>query len=48
MNIRKFWPWDLDQEVEIYENPSWDMPGLRRSGRKDSQKAGKGPVEKKK
>ncbi len=28
--IRQFWPFDDDQEVEIYESPSWDMPGLKR------------------
>ena len=28
--IGKFWPFDYDQEVEIYESPSWDMPGLRK------------------
>ena len=26
----KFWPFALDSEVEIYENPSWDLPGLKR------------------
>ena len=29
---RRFWPLDYDQEVEIYENPSWDLPGLKRYG----------------
>ncbi len=27
----KFWPLDYDREDEIYENPSWDLPGLRRT-----------------
>ncbi len=27
-SIRNFWPWEF-QELEIYENPSWDLPGLR-------------------
>jgi hypothetical protein len=27
----KFWPLDYEREDEIYENPSWDLPGLRRS-----------------
>jgi hypothetical protein len=27
---RKFWPLDYDPEVEIYENPSWDLPGYKR------------------
>jgi hypothetical protein len=31
---RKFWPLDFDQEVAIYENLSWDLPGLKRSGRR--------------
>ncbi len=25
----KFWPLDYDPEGEIYENPSWDLPGMR-------------------
>ena len=28
---RKFWPLDFDPEVAIYENLSWDMPGLKRA-----------------
>ncbi len=35
---RKFWPLDFDPEVEIYENPSWDLPGFR-TGRKSAPKA---------
>ena len=31
---RRFWPLDYDQEVEIYENPSWDLPGLKRFGKR--------------
>ena len=31
MNKRKFWPLDFDPEDEIYENPTWDLPGLRRT-----------------
>jgi hypothetical protein len=31
MNKRKFWPLDFDLEGEIYENPAWDLPGLRRT-----------------
>jgi hypothetical protein len=30
MTKRKFWPLDFDLEGEIYENPTWDLPGLRR------------------
>jgi len=26
----KFWPLDFDQEVEIYDNPSWNLPGRRK------------------
>jgi hypothetical protein len=29
----KFWPLDFDPEDEIYENPSWDLPGLRRTSK---------------
>jgi hypothetical protein len=28
--MSKFWPLDYEPEDEIYENPSWDLPGLRR------------------
>jgi len=28
--LRRFWPLDYDQEVEIYDNPSWDLPGRTR------------------
>jgi hypothetical protein len=33
MKTRKFW-FDEDPEGEIYENPSWDLPGFRRHGKK--------------
>jgi len=26
----KFWPLDFDQESEIYDNPSWNLPGRRK------------------
>lgn len=29
----KFWPLDYDPEVAIYENLSWDLPGLKRRGK---------------
>ena len=29
MKTAKFWPLDFDQEVEIYDNPSWNLPGMR-------------------
>jgi len=34
ITTRKFWPLDYDPEVEIYENPSWDLPGFKRTGRR--------------
>jgi hypothetical protein len=44
----RFWPFDLDPEVEIYENPSWDLPGLKRqvkrppaNRKRDAQKSGR-------
>ena len=30
-NLSKFWPLDYEPEDQIYENPSWDLPGLRRT-----------------
>ena len=30
----KFWPLDYEPEDEIYENLSWDLPGLRRTARR--------------
>jgi len=33
MSKCKFWPLDFDLEDEIYENPTWDLPGLRRTPR---------------
>jgi hypothetical protein len=27
----KFWPLDFEPEDQIYESPSWDLPGLRRT-----------------
>lgn len=32
-STRRFWPLDYDQEVAIYDNPSWDLPGHKRMGR---------------
>jgi hypothetical protein len=31
MRTNKFWPFDYDEEDEIYENPAWDMPGLKKN-----------------
>ena len=42
---RRYWPLDYDREVEIYENLSWDLPGLKRFGKKkagDRRKTSKG------
>ena len=39
--VRKFWPLDYDPEGEIYENPSWDLPGFR-PDRKGQTKPGQG------
>jgi hypothetical protein len=25
----RFWPLDLDEEGPIYDNPTWNMPGVR-------------------
>jgi hypothetical protein len=30
MSTPKFWPLDMDPEGQIYDNPAWDLPGLRR------------------
>jgi len=37
----KFWPLDFDQEVEIYDNPSWDLPGRRKKQLTGSHSAGR-------
>src|SRR6476646_7428903 len=29
-----FWPLDFDQEVEIYDSPSWNLPGRRKKQRR--------------
>jgi hypothetical protein len=28
-SVKNFWPLDYDPEEEIYENPSWDLPGFK-------------------
>jgi hypothetical protein len=28
-STRNFWPLDYDPEEEIYDNPSWDLPGFK-------------------
>jgi hypothetical protein len=32
-----FWPFYDDQEVEIYDNPFWDLPGRTRQPRARKQ-----------
>jgi hypothetical protein len=34
----RFWPLYDDQEVEIYDNPFWDLPGRTRQPRKSKSK----------
>lgn len=29
---KRFWPFDDDEDVEIYDNPFWDLPGRTRRG----------------
>ena len=44
----KFWPLDFEPEDQIYENPSWDLPGLRRTRklpRAKSSAIGKAPKQ---
>lgn len=36
----KFWPLDFEPEDQIYENPSWDLPGLRRTRKRPLGKKG--------
>jgi len=31
---KRFWPFYDDQEVEIYDNPFWDLPGRTRQPHK--------------
>jgi hypothetical protein len=40
INLSKFWPLDYEPEDEIYESPSWDLPGLRRKPRPAMAKQG--------
>jgi hypothetical protein len=42
----KFWPFDFDPEDEIYDNPSWDMPGLRRASKTQPARNGRSQKEK--
>ena len=38
----RFWPFYDDQEVEIYDNPFWDLPGRTRQPRKKKVSAERG------
>jgi hypothetical protein len=41
MMIRsKFWPLDFDQELEIYDIPSWNLPGRAKRRRKKQRSPG--------
>jgi len=42
--VRKFWPLDFDQEVEIYENLSWDLPGRTRRPSKNAGRMRSAPA----
>ena len=39
----RFWPLYDDQEVEIYDNPFWDLPGLTRPPRDELETAPPAP-----
>jgi hypothetical protein len=39
-NQSKFWPLDYEPEDQIYENLSWDLPGLRRTRKQPLPKRG--------
>lgn len=42
--LRKFWPFDFDEEGEIYDNPAWNMPGFKRPSVRPGQKGKSRPV----
>jgi hypothetical protein len=29
-STKNFWPFNFDEDGEIYDNPAWDLPGLKR------------------
>jgi hypothetical protein len=37
-----FWPLDFDQEVEIYDSPSWNLPGRRKKKQANRKAAAPG------
>jgi hypothetical protein len=39
-NLSRFWPLDYEPEDQIYENLSWDLPGLRRTSKPPLAKRG--------
>jgi hypothetical protein len=42
----KFWPLYDDQEVEIYDNPFWDLPGRTRQRKNRQRKKRSRPAPK--
>jgi hypothetical protein len=42
-STRRFWPLDYDPEVAIYENLSWDLPGLKRTQLRRSRRSPQPP-----
>jgi len=44
MKPRKFWPLDFDSELEIYESPAWDLPGLRKKSTGRSHRTARDPL----
>lgn len=43
MIMRKFWLWDSDPDVEIYETLAWDLPGYKSSAGQRLRPAAKRP-----
>jgi hypothetical protein len=41
----RFWPLYDDQEVEIYDNPFWDLPGRTRQPRKGEARGSERGIE---
>jgi hypothetical protein len=42
LKTSRFWPLDFDQESEIYDNPSWNLPGRAKKvprGKRSSKSA---------
>jgi len=43
---RKFWPLDFDLEEEIFDSPSWGLPGLKRLAKHRGKPSTSRPVRK--